>query len=347
MSDFLAGSMYVDAVQTGVAVRRFQTDENFLCATMCPLLIVKKPTGLYTVFNMADLNRDEMAVRGQSAKPQTGAFSTSTVQYVTDARTLAYDLNDAAAAAADVDRNPEVVIPMALAYKALIHAERRMSAAFFVDTAWYRVVTGAASTGAVGTTAMNRLYFDDAAQDPIEAIGDEIRIQGKLTGRRPTGMSFGSRLWHKIRNHAKVRATLTTGTTPVVRNAPASLSEMASLLELKWCGASQAIYNTSLEGEAATNAFIIPEDDALLFFSNTAGQENGAANMNLNTDEPSAMARVVWNGVASGEGIQVRKYRDENAGPGGSWRSVIDVYNGFQVVTRECGTRFKGMVTPS
>ena len=39
----------------------------------------------------------------------------------------------------------------------------------------------------------------------------------------------------------------------MVEARPATLTQMAALLELKWCGVSKAIYNTSLEGEAATN----------------------------------------------------------------------------------------------
>lgn len=346
MADFLPGSLYVDQPQTGTAVRRFQTDENFLAAVIAPRLTVRKPSGQYTVWNMAELNRDELEARGPNGRAKAGSFSRSLANFATDARSLAYNLNDATMAAADVDSNPDVMIPMTLGYKALLSAEHRLATAFFVAGAWHRTVTGAASTGADGGTAMNRLYFDDAAQDPTEAFGDEIRIQGKLTGRRPTGLAFGSRLWHKVRNHPKIRATLTTGNQPLVGNRPASLEQMASLLELKWCGVSQAIRNTALTNLAATNEFMVPEDSALLFYSPTAGMNNGDANMVPNTDEPSALARFVWNGVASGEGIQIRRVRDELAGPGGSWTSIIDVYNGYGVVTSEMGTFFTGMVTP-
>lgn len=350
MADFLPGSLYVDVPQTGVAVRRLQSDMRFVAMRMVPKLVVKKPSGLYTVVNMADLNRDEMAPRGPTAPAQKAAWKTSKKAFDTDARSLEYDLNDAAAAASDVETNPETQIPRVLGYKALIHMERRMSAAFFGAGVWYRTVTGAAADNVGNATAKDRIYMDNANADPVEAFTDEIRIQSLLTGMDPSGMGlvFGNRLWHKVRNHAKVKAQIssTIGSGLITMARQAELPEFAKLLGIKWCAVSSAIYNTALEGEPATNAAIVPQDDALLYYSPTTGEQNGDAQMTVESDEPSAFARFVWNGVASDEGVQIRKVRDEKAGPSGSWAHIIDVYNGFGVVTAECGTRFTGMVTP-
>lgn len=348
-SDFSPGQLYVDVPQTGVAVRRMQTDDRFIAMQMVPRCIVKKPSGLYTVVNMADLNRDEMAVRGPTAPAQSAAWSYSTAAYSTDARSLKYDANDAALAASDVERNPDIIIPRVLAYKAMIHLEKRVSDTFFTSSAWYRTVTGAGSdSGSEGTTAMNRLYWSDSSSDPIDAITEEIRIQSKLTGQKPTGMALGSKVAQKLRNHPKVKAQITSTIASGITLGmprPATLDELAKLLGLQWVSSSEAIYNTALEGaSAATNSYIIPETDALLFFSETAGQNGGDAMMTVESDTPSAFARFVWNGVASGEGVQIRKFRDERIGPGGSTTSVIDVYNGFGVITKECGTYFTGIV---
>lgn len=352
MSDFTAGSLYVDVPQTDLAVRRFQSDKRFIAQVAVPKVVVKKPSGLYTVINMADLNRDELLARGDSAPARKGAWGYSTATFSTDARSLEYDVNDAAMAAADVERNPDKIVPRVLAYKANIHTERRFASAFFTSSAWYRTCTGAGADGAVGTTAMNRLYMDNASADPIEAFTHEILLQSNLTGLKPTGLAFGSRLWHKVRNHAKVKSQIVGVSGGAIGNAlvgmarQATLEEFASLCGLQWCGVGEAIYNTAAEGITASNSPIIPQDDALLFFNASAGQENGDGGMTLDSDEPTAFARFVWNGVASGEGIQIRKFRKEDAGPGGSWANVIDVYNGFGVVTAQCGTYFTGMVTP-
>jgi hypothetical protein len=347
MTDFL--NLYVDVPQTGMAVRRFQTAKNFLAPYLAPRKLVNKPTGLYTVWRMSDLNRDELVTRGPSAPPQTSAFNRDLVPYRTDVRSLAYDLNAAQAASADDDANPESMIPMALAYKALINAELRVATTFFSPTAWYRVVTGGAADaiGADGSAAGTRKFFDDSTTDPVTAIGDEIRMQGLLTGQDPVAMVFGRRLWHRVRNHPKVRASLVTGATPVIQQRPASLDQMAALLELEWCGVSKAIYNTALENEAPSNRLIVPPDDALLYFAPSPGMIDADPAMSVASNVPtSALTKLVWNGVGgvAMDGIQVRTFPDPNAGPGGSMRSVIDVYTGFQVVTREMGTLFRNMI---
>lgn len=351
MADFSPGSMYVDVPQTGVAVRRIQSDMRFICTRMVPKMLVKKPSGLYTVVSMADLNRDEMEARGPSGQARKGAWGTSKQMFDTDARSLGFDLNDAAAAASDVETNPETMIPRVLGYKALLHMERRMAAKFFAGGTWYRTVTGAVADNAGTATAKNRLYFSDAAADPIEALSDEIRILSLLTGADPLdmGLAMGGRLWHKLRNHAKVKSQIVGLAGGAIGNAiigmarQAELPELARLLGIKACFVSSAIFNAALENVAADNQPIVPENDALLFVNPYAGEENADAGLTLESDKPAAFARAVWNGVAGPEGVQIRKFRDEKAGPGGSWSSVIDVYQGFVTVTAECGVRFTGM----
>jgi hypothetical protein len=359
MSSSLYGATYVDEIQTGIAVRRMQSDDRFVAMRMVPRLTVLKPSGLYPVFNSGDINRDEMAARGPEAPAQKAGWRTSNQTFSTDARSLEYDLNDAQAAASDIERNPEKTIPILLAYKANLHLERRMSAKFFLAASWYRVVTGAgADSGSEGTTSMNRLYMDNTSADPIAAFTAECRILSKRTGasKKQMGLTLGAVLWEKIRNHAKVKSQIVGVAGGAIGNAlvamarQAELEEFARLLGIKWCAVSEAIYNakikTSDPAEVPDNQYIVPEASALLYVNPVAGEETANAVMTPETPQPPAFCRPVWTGVADAEGVQIRKFRDEKAGPGGSWAHVIDVYNGFEVVTSEAGTFFTGMVTP-
>jgi len=346
---FTGPNYYVDAIQTGVAVRRFQTEANFIAPFLAPRQNVQKPSGLYTVWTMDDFNRNEMEVRGPTALPKVGTFARATQRFDTDAQTLAYDLNDAAQAASDIDSNPNTMIPRALAYKALLSAEFRTAKAFFAPGAaspWYRTVTGGAADAiSSGNATGVRRYVDDATNDPVAWFADERSQQGKRTGQKPNAAVFGDTFWQKLRNHPLIRATLTTGSFPVVRNQMASLTDIAGLLELQYVGVSSAILNTALPGLAATNSYIVPADGALLYYAPGAGSANADASLNIATDQPSAMARFVWTSMAP-DGMQIRRYREENAGPGGSWRSVMDMYNGYGIVTADMGTLFRAMITP-
>ena len=358
MSDPLYGSLYVDQVQTGTAVRRLQNDMRFLASRMVPKMIVKKPSGLYPVFNMGDLNRDEMEARGPTGRAKKGGWRTKLQPFSTDARSLEFDLNDAEAAGADVDLNPDILIPTVLAYKAKIHLERRMVGKYMVGGVWKRNITGGANDANLDTDVVTRKYLDDAAADPIEVFTDEARRLSLATGasKLDMGLTFGTALWHKIRNHAKVKSSLiglaggpiSDGIIAMAK--PAELPDFARLIGIKWCAVGEAIYNvkvkTSDPNEAPDNQPIVPENDALLFVNTNAGDENGIANLSAQVDNPPAFARPVWNGVASGEGIQIRKVRDEFAGPSGSWVSIIDVYQGMEVVSTDSAVRFTEMLTP-
>lgn len=355
--DPLFGSLYVDVPQTGVAVRRIQSDSKFIALRMVPKLKVLKPSGLYPAIVSGDLNRDEMEARGPSSPAAKAGWRRAMKTFTTDARSLRYDQNDAEAAGADVETNPDIWIPRILGYKALIHLERRMVAKFMVASVWERNVTGAGADANLDTVNPSRLFMDNASADPIEAFTDEIRRLKLRTGcgAMDIGLTLGNLLWHKVRNHAKVKSQIVGVAGGPIGNAiigmarQAEADEFARLLGIRQVLVGDAIFNSAVITSDATalptNAAIVPEEDALLFVNQNVGQEGGSALMDPNTEQPSAFCRPVWNGVASGEGVQVRRVRDEHAGPGGSWSHVIDVYNGFEVVTTEAAVRFTNMIT--
>lgn len=352
MSDPLFGNQYVDVPATGVAVLRIQNDMKFVAARMVPKLVVLKPSGLYPTIVAGDLNRDEMEPRGPNSPAAKAGWRRVMRSFATDARSLEYDLNDAEAAAADVETNPEILIPMILGRKALLHMERRMAARYFVGGVWERNITGAGADANLNTNSPSRLYLDNASADPIEAFGDEIRRLCLRVGCDPMDicLTLGNLLWHKIRNNAKVKSQIVGLAGGAIGNAiigmarQAEAPEFARLLGIRQVFVSSAIYNSkALSADPAdvpTNTAIVPEEDALLYVNPTDD-----AAMNISNDQPAAFCRTVWNGVASGEGVQIRRVRDEKAGPSGSWANIIDVYNGFEVVTPEAAVRFTDMLT--
>lgn len=355
--DPLFGQLYVDVPQTGIAVRRIQSDKKFVAARMIPKLKVLKPSGKYPVIVSGDLNRDEMDVRGPTGTTPKGGWRRVLRDFTTDARALRYDLNDAEAAGADVETNPEILIPRVLGYKALLHMELRMKNKFFAAGVWTRNITGGGADAGLETDAVTRLFIDNAAADPIEAFTDEIRRLCLRVGCDPMdiGLTLGNLLWHKIRNHAKVKSQIVGVAGGAIGNALVAMArqaeapELARLLGIREVLVGTAIHNTALMTSDATalptNTAIIPEEDALLYVNPYTGDENGDAGMTLDNEQPAAFFRAVWNGVASGEGVQVRRVRDELAGPSGSWAHVIDVYNGFEVVDPAAAVRFTNMLT--
>lgn len=337
---FLPGNLYTDLPLSRAAVAGMQKADNFLGLTMFPRLVVDKPTGLYFKWLLADLNRNEMKPRADNAPAQVASFGKETATYSVPTESLAYDLNDTVRAASDVALDPSKTIPKLLGYKALLRLET-MVAGLFSSSVWYRTVTGGASDSVSEGTSSTRKRWSDTSADPIAMLLQEIEFQGKLTGFEPDAIAFGRKAWTSFRTNPYVLATL-TGTVGIVRNRPASLQEVANLLDLKYVGVSKAIYNSAGQNLTASNARIVPEDSALLYYR---GSESIGDAGTWNDDMPIAGAFPVWVAGASGnaEGIRIRRFRDEKAGAGGSDHSEIDTFRTAAVVTSQMGTLFEDM----
>jgi hypothetical protein len=337
------GNYYTDVPASNVAISRFQSDMNFVAPYAAARLEVNKLSGLLDAWDMARINRDDMQDRGDNAPAKETQFVKTQSNFKIPTQSVAVKLNDLVQETSDVHVKPQQLVGRVLANKALIRLETIL-ASLFVSTAWFRTVTGTGVDAPnYGTAAGTRKKWNDLSLDPLPGIAEEIEMQGKLTGQEPTGMIFGRQAWRALRYHTAIRAALTSGTTPVVRNKPASLQEMAQLLELEWCGVSKAIVNTAGENLPATNNYIIPADAALLYYRPSMGADDPGT---YNNEKPAALARIVYPGGVGGEssGIRVRKLRDEFAGVGGSDHWEIDSLNTYQVLTKEMGTLLLTMV---
>lgn len=96
------------------AMEFFQSDTNLLAIRDVPIILVDQPSGILSVLTRADLNRDEVAVRGRESPVKAG-FAFANVSYIGYERSFEYYAD--AAAGASPGRNPSLVIPKALAYK--------------------------------------------------------------------------------------------------------------------------------------------------------------------------------------------------------------------------------------
>lgn len=331
---FLAGNVYADVPLTRAAIAGMQKDTNFVAMGAFPRFLVDKPSGIYNKWILGDLNRDEMKVRSDNAPAQVASFGKETATYAVPTESLAYDLNDTVRAAADASTNPATVIPRLLGYKALLRLEG-MLASLFSSSVWFRTVTGGASDSVSEGATSTRKRWSLTDTDPIVQLLQEIEFQGKLTGFEPDGVIFGRKAWTAFRTNPYVLASL-SGTGGVIRNRPATLEEVASLLELRYVRVSKAIKNTAGQGLAASNARIVPEKSALLYYR---------GDQDVWTDSmPVAAAMPTWaDGAGNPEGLRIRRFRDEKAGAGGSDHSEIDTFRTCSVVTSAMGTLFEDM----
>lgn len=329
-------NLHVDQIVTNQAMAFFQTDDRFLGVKDVPVILVDQPSGILSVIDRDDMNRDEVQVRGRQAEAQKAGFGFKDVLYKTDERSLEYDLNAAAQAGASRGRDPSKVIPMALAYKGNLHTEVRFGADVFAAAKWFRVVTGAAADGADAAdhSAQNRKKFSDNTSDPISALLFEIDIFIILTGMIPTNLRLGRTLFTTIANNPNVRAQAAVLVGNTAKTPPATVEQLSALLGLK-VSVSSAIQNTANKGAAAANSFIVAANDALLSYDAPMQYTDGSV--------PTAFARTVYQGLAP-DGFQVRTFDRPEIGAGGTKASVLDIYNGFVIIDNKLGTYLTGMV---
>lgn len=333
-------NIHVDQIVTNQAMEMFQNDQNFLCVRDVPVITVDIGAGVLSVLDRNDLNRDEMQPRGRQSQAEKAGFAFKDLSYKTDERSLEYDLAAGDQANASPGRNPALVIPMALSYKAKIHTEVRFAQSVFAAANWYRTVTGGASDGADNGThsAQTRAYWNLSTTDVVAAIRQEIDTFLILTGMLPTSLRFGRQLWTAVSNNPYVRAQISVmvGGTSLQSGyvPPATTEQLSQLLGLK-VSVSSAVYNTANKGAAApSNAFIVSPKDALLSYDAPTQYTDGKV--------PTAFARVVNQAVAP-NGFQVRTFQRPEIAAGGSTASVLDIYNGFLVVDNQLATYFSGM----
>lgn len=331
---------HVDQIVTNQAMTFFQTDDRFVGVRDVPVILVDQPSGILSVLDRDDMNRDEVAQRGREAQAQKAGFGFKDVTYKTDERSLEYDLNAAAQAGASPGRDPSKVIPMALAYKGNLHTEVRLASDVFASSKWFRTVTGAAGDGADAAdhSAQNRKKWSDPTSDPIAAIKLEIDIFIILTGMIPTNLRLGRQLFTTISTNPNVRAqvavTVGGNSRTSLQPPPATVDQLSALLGLK-VSVSSAIQNTANKGAAAANAFIITATDGLLSYDAPTQYTDGTV--------PTAFARVVFQGLAP-DGFQVRSFPRPEIGAGGSQANVLDIYNGFLVVDNKLATYLSVMM---
>lgn len=330
---------HVDQIVTNQAMEFFQNDDMFIAVRDVPAILVDQPSGILSVLDRDDLNRDEVAARSRQSQAEKAGFAFKDVTYKTDERSIEYDLNAALQAGASPGRDPSRVIPLALAFKAKIHTETRLVTDVFASSKWFRTVTGAGADGADAGdhSAQNRKQWSDATSDPIAALRSEIDTFLILTGKLPTNLRLGRQLFTQIATNPNVRAQVSVIVAGASQTAtftpPATAAQLSALLGLN-VSVSSAIQNTANKGAAAVNAFIVPGKDGLLSFDSPTQYTDGKV--------PTAFARIVFQGLAP-DGFQVRTFPRPEIGAGGSMASVLDIYNGYLVIDNKLGTYLSGL----
>jgi hypothetical protein len=350
-SNFGATYAATNPIVTNQAMEFFQSQEGFVSVKDVPLIRVPVASGKLAVVKQEYINRDEVKLRSSSpTEADKATIGVGTVDFSTDSRALEYVLTaeDAAKIGYEYGMDVPALIPRALAMKANIHTEVRMST-LWASGSWYRTVTGAGSdSGTEGTTTMNRIKWTDATVNPVIGIIAEKRIFLLRNGVMPTNFRLGYNAFEKLATHPLVRAQIALtigGASQAALYTPmATVAQLSALLGLN-VSVSWGVKNTSNIDGTVTNAFIVDADDALMTYDG-GGTYDATMGMNgqpsVSLTGSTGFARVAWTGVAP-NGFQIRHLNREAIGAGGSQSWILDLFQGYVIVDSKFGTFFDGM----
>lgn len=345
------GAVYsaTNPIITRQAMEFFQSNDGFISVKDVPFIQVPVQAGRLAVVLAEYINRDEVALRtSAAAEAERSTIGVGTVNYTTDSRALEFLLTreDASKIGYEYGLDAPALIPQALATKGNIHMEGRF-ASLWASGSWYRTVTGAGSdSGSEGTTAMNRVYWSNAA-DPIPGIFAEKRLFLQRTGKMPTNLRMGYKAFEKLATNPYVRQQILGGSVAAVLMLPMATAEQLSTLLGMKVSVSWGIKNTSNIDGTPSNSFIVNQLDALMTFDadnvNVTATMTGNGTAAVALTQSTGFARLGWNGVAA-NGFQVRQTPREVVGAGGSMSWILDLWQGFVIVDTKFGTYFTGIV---
>jgi hypothetical protein len=285
-----AANVHIDQFLTELSVGYLQSDSHFVADSVAPLVKSAKQSNKIPSYSMADLYRDEMAVRAPGAESAGGGYRVSNQTYFCDVYASHIDVDDQTAAAADAPFELYSDATRVLVQREKIRREVQFAAELFTTGLW----TGGTSNDP--SAASLSAAWDDPSSSPIEDIHDQANALLISTGNLPNTLVVNNLGWNSLKNHPDVvdRVKHTSGDA-------VSEDVVARLLGLERVLVCRAVRNTAAEGVAASMS-AIAGNNALLVY----------VNPNPSLWSPTGAATFVWTGYpGSTDGRMISRFRIE------------------------------------
>lgn len=322
------GDVHVNTPLSNISVAYIQDSSAFIADKVFPNIPVSKQSDLYFSYDRGAFNRDEMTLRAPGTESQGSGYTVAADQTYFCARySFHHDVPDEVRANADAALNPDREATVFVTQKALIKREKLFVSKYFKTGVWATDYTGVASA----PSGNQRIYWTDAASDPIAEIKAAKRLQLEQTGFEPNTLILGRAVIDGLLENPDIIDRIKYGQTP---GAPAMANRetLAKLFEVDRIFVMNAIENTGKEGAANSSSFIGGKHALLAHVTPMPG---------LMT--PTAGYTFSWTGMYgnSGLGTRIRSFRLEQLGVD---RVEIDMCFDMKVVGSDLGTFWSGIV---
>lgn len=262
--------LYIDQALSQVALDL--KPEGFIGDRIFPIADVAKQSGLYTIFNRADVLRVEDTRRAPGTAAHLVGRRVSSDTYFADNYALAYPVTVEDMANADPIMQQKIINGRAtfLTNKLLLD--------------WDNRVLGRVTPSNVGTSSGVTVGWATAANTatPVEDVFAIIDHVKDITGLRPNRLLWGDKAWRSFRRHDNVRDYIygaNNGGGLVTENIAKELFEVQDML------VARAYKDTTNEGQAGNAVESILADHVVAYY----------APMTASTDEYSWGYSFRWN----------------------------------------------------
>jgi len=275
------GSVHIDSALTDFSVAYLQNPAASIARRAFPVIASAKQSDKYFVWTIADHMRTEAQKRAPGTRAVTRDFALSSDSFYAEVYALAHNISAQTQANADPAVDPEQSAVAFLLQDLMIQEEVAFGATAFAAS-W-------------GTNTTPGTVWSNAAAYPISDLATGIRTVLLATGLKPNVLLLGNDSWATgLSIHEDFVDRLPDTSARIVTK-----EFIANLLGLDEILVSEVVYNSAAEGLAASNAFAMTRNAALLFYRNASPGVRTA----------NAGATFVWSGLlGSAQGVQVKRY---------------------------------------
>ena len=319
------GDIHVDGALTDMSVAYMQDNSVFVADKIFPIVPVKKQSDLYFIYSMADMLRNEAAVREYGAESKGGGYSVSNESYYCKIYAFHKDVYPTDRANSDSPLQPDIDATEFVSNKLLIKREIDFQSTFFATGIW-----GTEYTGAAAASSTERVYWSSSGSTPIEDIGNAQLVVQAATAKKPNTLLIGPYVFRALRDNSEIR-DLIRYTQGAATPTP---SLLAQIFDVDRVLVGAAVQNESARGATESLDFILGKHALLCYTEPNPGLRKASAGYIF-----------TWSGLegAAGYGNRIYRLPMDNLGVG-TIRIEGEMAYDINLIASDLGVFFKDIV---
>ena len=285
--------VHVDRPLSNMSVAYIQSQEDFICGKVFPVVPVDKKSDRYFVYLKEDWFRDDAEPRGVNQESAGGAYDIdNTPSYNCVVYAYHKDIDEQENANADVPLDMERDATRFVGRKLLLRQEIQWVSDYFATSKW----TGSSTAGDITPSPT----WDDASSTPIEDVQAQALAVLTGTGFDPNTFVLGFAVFQKLIRHPDIIDLIKYGAGPG-NPAIANESALAKIFSVERVLVSKSVKNTAQKtpGTVAFTGAMTAGKNALLCY----------VSKSPSIMEPSSGYIFMWKGISRGLGTTIGTYR--------------------------------------